>query len=83
VPAFAAGTALWATALLLISIPREFAIATRVVGLAAAAIFTVTSLAIFWGAPISPITSPLPFFGYPLLVLTFVGWIWSLLKEMD
>jgi len=24
---------------------------------------------------------PLPFYAYPFLVLTFVGWIWSLLRE--
>jgi hypothetical protein len=35
VPAFAAGTALWTTALLLISISREFAIWVRVSGVAA------------------------------------------------
>ncbi len=28
-----------------------------------------------------PTTSPLPFFAYPVLVLTFLGWIWSLLRE--
>src|SRR5438045_2191432 len=33
VPSFAAGIALWATALLLISIPREFAIWIRIVGI--------------------------------------------------
>ena len=25
--------------------------------------------------------APLPFFAYPVLVLTFIGWIWSLLGE--
>ena len=81
VPAFAAGTALWATALLLVSIPREFPIAVRAVGLIAAVLFIVTSLGIFWGEPLLPTTSPLPFFAYPFLVLTLLGWIWSLLRE--
>jgi hypothetical protein len=81
VPAFAAGTALWATALLLVSVPKEFAIAVRVVGLVAAALFMITSLRVFWGEPLLPTTSPLPFFAYPFLVLTFLGWIWSLLGE--
>jgi hypothetical protein len=28
-----------------------------------------------------PTSSPLPFFAYPFLVLTFIGWIWTLLRE--
>ena len=81
VPALAAGTALWSTALLLVSIPREFAIPVRVVGVIAAVLFTITSARIFLGEQILPTTSPLPFFAYPFLVLTFLGWIWRLLRE--
>src|SRR2546421_11870857 len=77
----AAGTALWATALLLISIPKEFAVAVRVVGLVTAVLFIVTSARIFLGEQLLPTTSPLPFFAYPFLVLTFLGWVWSLLRE--
>ncbi len=51
-PAFAAGTALWATALLLVSLPREFPIAVRAVGLVAAVLFIITSLSIFRGEQI-------------------------------
>ena len=32
------------------------------------------------GAPLLPTSSPLPAAGYPFLVLTFIGWIWTLLK---
>jgi len=81
VPAFAAGTGLWATSLLLISIPREFALAVRGIGMASSILFFITSARIFWGETLSPISSPLPFFAYPFLVLTFVGWIWTLLRE--
>ena len=80
VPAFAAGTALWATALLLISIPREFAMWVRVFGVAASILFAITAMRIFMGEQLLPISSPLPFFGYPFLVITFIGWIWGLLK---
>jgi hypothetical protein len=73
VPAFAAGTALWATALLLISV--------RVVGIVTSVLFAVTALRIFWGEDLLPISSPLPFFAYPFLVLTMIGWIWTLLRE--
>jgi hypothetical protein len=80
-PSFAAGTALWATALLLISIPQEFALLIRLVGIASAVLFIATSLLILSGDSLSPISSPLPFFAYPFLVLTFAGWIWTLLRE--
>src|SRR6266446_8923493 len=43
VPAFAAGTALWATALLLISIPKEFASGVRLAGIVAAILFAITA----------------------------------------
>lgn len=81
VPSFAAGTALWSAALLLTSIPREFATWTRVVGALSAILFAVTSARIFWGEHIIPTSSPLPFYAYPFLVLTFVGWIVSLVRE--
>lgn len=81
VPSFAAGTALWSAALLLTSIPKQFAVWTRVAGIVGAILFAITSARIFWGAQVLPTTSPLPFFAYPFLVLTFVGWIWSLLNE--
>jgi hypothetical protein len=80
VPSFAAGTALWAAALLLTSIPREFAIWARVVGIISAILFAVTSARIFWGEQIFPTSSPLPFYAYPFLVPTFVGWIFRLVK---
>jgi hypothetical protein len=80
VPAFAAGTALWSAALLLTSVPKEFALWTRSTGIVAAILFAATAAQIFWGAALTPITRPLPMFGYPFLVLTFAGWIWELLK---
>jgi hypothetical protein len=80
-PAFAAGAALWATAMLLISFPREFSLWVRLVGFLASILFFVTATEIFWGEPLTPLSSPLPFFGYPFLVITFIGWIWTLLRE--
>jgi len=80
VPSFAAGTALWSAALLLTSIPKEFASRIRVVGIVGAILFAITAARIFWGEPVLPTSSPLPFFAYPFLVLTFAGWIWTLLS---
>jgi uncharacterized membrane protein (UPF0136 family) len=81
VPSFAGGTALWATALLLISIPRNFALFVRLLGLASAILFAITAARIFWGEQLLPTSMPLPFYGYPFLVMTFAGWIWTLLRE--
>jgi hypothetical protein len=81
VPAFAAGTALWALALLLISIPRQFALAVRLLGTVSAILFAIVAARIFWGEQLLPTSSPLPFYAYPFLVMTFMGWIWSLLRE--
>lgn len=80
-PSFAAGTSMWATAILVVSIPAEFSLWVRLIGFIASALFYVTATKIFWGAPITPLSSPLPFFAYPFLVLTFVGWIVMLLTE--
>ncbi len=80
VPAFAAGTALWSAALLLTSVPKEFANWIRLVGITAAILMGIVAARIFWGEPVLPTSSPLPFYAYPFLVLTFVGWIWTLLK---
>jgi hypothetical protein len=80
VPSFAAGTALWSAALLLTSVPQEFASWIRLVGTVAAILFAITAARILWGEQVLPTSSPLPFFAYPFLVLTFVGWIWTLLE---
>lgn len=80
-PPFAAGTALWATALLLISIPGTFTLPARLLGLVAAALFAATSLLILSGTGLTPVSSPFPFFAYPFLVLTFIGWIWTLWRS--
>jgi hypothetical protein len=80
VPSFGGGVGLWAAGLLLTSIPREFATWVRVVGTLAALLFAVVSGRIFWGEQLLPTATPLPFFAYPFLVLTFVGWIWTLVK---
>jgi hypothetical protein len=81
VPSFGAGVALWATGLLLISVPKQFPIWVRGVGILSAALFLVTAAMIFWGEQVLPTSSPLPFFGYPFVVATFLGWIIILLRE--
>ena len=83
IPAFAAGTALWATALLLISVPKLFTLPIRILGVVSAVLFIVTAARIFWGEPLLPTSTPLPTYAYPVLVATFIGWIWTLWRETD
>lgn len=83
VPAFAAGTALWGTALLLISVPRLFAVPIRTLGVLSAVLFIVTAARIFWGEPLQPTSTPLPTYAYPVLIATFIGWIWTLWRGAD
>jgi len=82
IPAFAAGSALWSAALLLTGVPKTFPAWTRLTSLIGALLFAITSARIFWGEKLLPTSSPLPFFAYPFLVLTFAGWIWALLKTL-
>ncbi|TJV72597.1 MAG: hypothetical protein E5X76_11280 [Mesorhizobium sp.] len=80
VPSYAGGIALWAAGLVMVSAQATFALWMRLTGLIAAALFAVSVLMILWGAPVLPTSSPLPALGYPFLVLTFIGWIWTLMK---
>jgi hypothetical protein len=81
IASFAAGIALWAAALVLISAPPHFPRWLRVLGVVAAALFAVTAGRIYAGEALGPIAKPLPFFAYPFLVATLLGWAWTLLHE--
>ena len=81
VPSFGAGISLWALALVLIGVPRVFPLAVRLLGLFAAILFGVTAMQIFAGGQVTPTTAPLPFYAYPVLVATLVGWIWTLVRD--
>jgi hypothetical protein len=79
-PPFGAGVSLWALALVLIGLSPAFPLLVRLLGYLAALLFATTALQIFMGGQVTPLTEPLPAFGYPVLVATLVGWIWTLLK---
>ena len=81
VPSYAGGISLWAAALVLIGAANTFALWMRLTGLIAAILFVVTVAMVLWGAPLLPTSAPLPAAGYPFLVLTFIGWIWTLVKS--
>jgi hypothetical protein len=81
VPALAAGTALWAAALVLINAPPLLARSLRLLGGVAAGLFAVTAGRIYAGETLLPTATPLPFFAYPFLVATLLGWAWMLVRE--
>lgn len=81
VPSYVGGIALWAAGLAMVSAPATFALWMRLTAFVSALLFTVSAAMILWGAPLLPTSSPLPAAGYPFLVLTFIGWIWTLLKS--
>jgi hypothetical protein len=81
VPAFAAGTALWAAALALVSAPRLLPTWLRALGAVAACLFGLTSACIYAGEELLPTSTPLPFFAYPFLVATLLGWAWTLMNR--
>ena len=79
VPTFAAGTALWAAALAITAIAGEFPVWSRAASLIGTVLFAIVALRDFAGQMITPLNRPLPYFAYPFLVLTFVGWgVWVL-----
>jgi hypothetical protein len=62
----------------MISLPPTMPGWVRAAGVTAALLFTAVAGRILWGEVLLPTSSPLPFFAYPVLVLTFVGWIVAL-----
>ena len=76
-PTFAAGSALWAAALALISASPVFPLVVRATGAIAAVLFAVTAVRMFGGARLTPLSTPLPFYAYPFLAITLFGWAWA------
>jgi hypothetical protein len=75
-PSFGAGVALWTASLALVSASNIMPVVVRGVGFLAAVLFTAVATQIFMGATLTPLSTPLPFFAYPVLVATLLGWAW-------
>jgi hypothetical protein len=75
-PSFGAGAGLWAASLLIVSAGRMMPLWVRVIGSIAAILLAVAALSIFAGNGLTPLSKPLPFFAYPFLVTTLLGWAW-------
>jgi hypothetical protein len=76
IPSFGAGVGLWAASLALISASNVMPPWVRGVGFIAALLFTVVAVQIFSGRALTPLSQPLPFFAYPFLAATLLGWAW-------
>ena len=81
VSSFGAGTSLWAASLFVISFQKTYPIIVRCSGLLAAVLFSVVSVLIFISHPLNALTKPLPFYAYPIFVITIFGWAWTLLRK--
>lgn len=75
-PTFASGAGLWAASLVLVSAPDVMPAWLRLVAGVAALLFAIVALQVFIGRALTPLSQPLPFFAYPLLVVTLCGWAW-------
>lgn len=82
-PGFAAGAALWATALFLISVPHAFPPTVRGLGIITGILFAATALMILSGQALTALSRPLPYFAYPFFVLTILGWIITILSRRE
>ena len=76
-PLFAAGVALWAASLILVSASKVMPAWVRGVAIIAGLLFTVVAVQIFAGHALTALSQPLPFFAYPFLAATLIGWAWG------
>ncbi len=74
---FAAGAALWATGLAVVSAVPKRQILFRATGAIASILLALTALQIFGGTALTPLSKPLPFAAFPFLVITLFGWAWA------
>lgn len=82
-PVFGAGASLWAASLYLLSAPRMFAVWIRIAGAISGTLFVIVAAQLFMGRAITPLTQPLPFLAYPILVVTLLGWAWERFRTGD
>jgi hypothetical protein len=49
----------------------------RGIAIIAALLFLVVGARLFLGHALTPLSEPLPFYAYPFLVATLIGWAWA------
>jgi hypothetical protein len=82
-PLFAAGAGLWSAALALISASSLMPAFIRVTAAIASVLLAIAALRIFGGEALTPLSKPLPFYAYPFLALTLLGWAWDHLRSQS
>ena len=75
-PSFGAGAGLWAAGTGMVSTSSAMPVFVRLTGALASVLFAIVALQIYGGTALTPLSNPLPFNAYPLLVLTLFGWAW-------
>jgi hypothetical protein len=80
-PTFGAGASLWAASLYLLSTPRVAVLWVRIAGAIAGTMFLVVSMQLCSGHALTALSHPLPYFAYPFLVATLLGWAWERLRS--
>jgi hypothetical protein len=81
-PIFAGGAALWAAGLALVSLSASMPTFVRATGAIAAALLGISALRILGGGALTPLSKPLPFFAFPFLAATLVGWAWTHMRSL-
>jgi hypothetical protein len=81
ISSFAAGAGLWAAGLALISAPPVMPLLVRILGFISALLFAIHAVMVFSGHPLSALSTPLPVFAYPFLVITLLCWAFLHLRE--
>lgn len=75
-PSFASGAGLWAASLALICTSSLMPIVVRVFAGTSSVLFAIIAIQVYGGAELNPLSKPLPFFAYPVLVFTLLGLAW-------
>lgn len=78
IPAFGAGTCLWALSIGIVSSQKVFPLLVRATGAITTILFAIAAFLIFTDHPVNALTQPLPFFAYPFYAATLVGWAWTI-----
>ena len=76
-PLLAAGTGLWSASLALASASNAMPTFVRLTGVVGSLMFAVTAVQNFSGGHLTPLSKPFPFFGFPFLALTLIGWAYA------
>jgi hypothetical protein len=75
-PLLGAGAGLWAASFALISSATVYPMVVRGLGFVATILLGASGLQILAARPLDALSRPLPFFAYPFLAATLVGYAW-------